>query len=71
MAWVVGLVWGIAGVFGIAVLGLLAWDLAGKVQRLRKDADALLILRERLTDLQAQMAEAQQRVPSVRAIVGR
>jgi hypothetical protein len=67
---VVALVWGIAAVFGVAVLGLLAWDLAGKVQRLRKDADALVTLQGRLTDLQAQVVEAQQSVPGVR-IAGR
>lgn len=71
MAWVVGLVWGIAGVFGVAVLGLLAWDLAGKVRRLRKDAESLVTLRDRLTDLQVQVADAQRRVPSLHSIAGR
>ena len=71
MAWVVGLVWGIAALFGVAVLGLLAWDLAGKASRLRKDVARLLTLRDRLSDLQAQVADAHQRVPSLHSIAGR
>ena len=71
MAWLVGLVWGIAVLFGVVVLGLCAWDLAGKVKRLRNDADGLSTLQERLIDLQAQAVDAQQRVPTLRSIVGR
>jgi len=71
VAWLVGLVWGIAVLLGVVVLGLCAWDLAGKVTRLRNDADGLLALRDRLTDLQKQVVDAQQRVPTLRSIVGR
>lgn len=71
MAWLVGLVWGIAVLIGFAVLGLCAWDLAGKVNRLRKDADGLRTLQERLMDLQAQVADAQRRAPTLRSISGR
>jgi len=71
VAWVVGLVWGIAVLIGLAVLGLCAWDLAGKVGRLRTDVSRLLTLQDRLSDLQAQIADAQQRVPSPHSIVGR
>ncbi|HEY7046325.1 MAG TPA: hypothetical protein VH373_03840 [Jatrophihabitantaceae bacterium] len=71
MAWLVGLVWGIAVLTGFVVLGLCAWDLAGKVKRLRKDADGLRTLRDQLIDLQAQVADAQRRVPTLRSISGR
>ena len=60
---VVALVWGIAVLVGIAVLGLCAFDLIGKVKRLRKDADRLLALQTRLGVLQEQVADAQRRTP--------
>jgi hypothetical protein len=63
VTWVVGLVWGIAALVGVVVLGLAAFDLAGKAKRLRSDAGSLLTLRSRLADLQAQAADARQRVP--------
>ena len=71
MAWLVGLVWGIAVLVGLAVLGLCAWDLAGKVKRLRKDVTRLLTLQDRVAELQAQVADAQQRAPDLRSIAGR
>lgn len=64
MAWVVGLVWGIAVLIGLAVLGLTAFDIAGKLKRLRADADRLVTLQERLGELQAQVREARRRVAS-------
>jgi len=60
---VVALVWGIAVLVGIAVLGLCAFDLIGKLKRLRKDADRLLALQTRLGVLQEQVADAQRRTP--------
>lgn len=60
---IVALVWGIAVLVGIAVLGLCAFDLIGKVKRLRKDADRLLSLQTRLGGLQEQVADAQRRMP--------
>lgn len=60
---VVALAWGIAVLFGIVVLGLCAFDLAGKARRLRKDADRLLTLQTRLGALQDQLADARRRVP--------
>lgn len=63
---VVALVWGIAVLIGIVVLGLCAFDLAGKAQRLRKDADRLQDLQSRLTALQDEVADAQRRLPDRR-----
>jgi hypothetical protein len=60
---VVALVWGIAVLVGVAVLGLCAFDLIGKVKRLRRDADRLLSLQTRLGVLQEQVADAQRRMP--------
>jgi hypothetical protein len=64
VAWVIGLVWGIAVLIGIAVLGLTAFDIAGKLKRLRADTDTLVTLQERLADLQAQVRAVQRRVAS-------
>lgn len=64
MSWVVGLAWGIAVLFAVVVLGLCAFDLAGKAKRLSRDAARLVALRDTLTDLQASIAAAQRRLPT-------
>ncbi len=64
MAWVVGLMWGVAVLIGIVVLGLCAFDLAGKRKRLDQDAQRLLILRSHLSDLQERVVDARQRLPN-------
>ena len=64
MSWVVGLVWGIAVLIGIVVLGLCAFDLRWKAKRLSTDAEGLRTLQSRLVAVQEQAADVAQRLPS-------
>lgn len=64
MSWVVGLAWGVAVLVAVVVLGLCAFDVAGKAKRLSRDAARLGALRDTLTDLQASIADAQRRMPT-------
>ena len=63
MSWVVGLVWGVAVIVAVIVLGICAYDLAWKYRRLSKDLDGLRTMRDDLVKLQAQLAVTQQRLP--------
>jgi hypothetical protein len=64
VSWVVGLAWGVAVLVAVVVLGLCTFDLAGKVNRLSRDAAQLSALRDTLIDLQASIADAQRRLPT-------
>jgi hypothetical protein len=64
VSWVVGLVWGVAVLIAVVVLGLCAFDVAGKAKRLSRDAARLRTLRDTLIDLQASIADARRRMPT-------
>jgi hypothetical protein len=59
----VGLVWAAAALVAVVVLGYCGYDLAWKSRRLSRDAEGLQALRTDLVALQAQLAEAQRRLP--------
>jgi hypothetical protein len=64
VSWVVGLVWGVAALIAVAVLGLFAVDIAGKAKRLSRDAARLRVLQDSVADLQASLSEAQRQLPT-------
>lgn len=63
MSWLVGLVWGIAAVVAIVVLGYCALDIRWKAARLAQDLAGLAALRGDLVRLQAEIASAARRLP--------
>ncbi len=62
MSWVVGLVWGIALLVAVIVLGICAFELRWKAKRLSKDLDGMQALRDELVSLQGRLAAAQLRL---------
>lgn len=63
MSWLVGLVWGVALLIAVIVLGTCAYDLGWKYKRLSKDLDGLRTMGDDLVKLQAQLAVTQRRLP--------
>ncbi len=63
MSWIVGVVWAIALLIALTVLGLCGYDLAGKSKRLAKDLEGMRTLRDQLASLHKQVVAAQQRLP--------
>lgn len=63
MSWVVGLVWGIAVLIALVVLGYCALDLRFKAGRLSRDAARLNELQDDLAALQRDLAQASRRLP--------
>ena len=63
MSWIVGLVWGVAVLIAVVVLGICAFDLHGKSRRLSKDLAGLTGVREELQSLLDRLMAAQRRMP--------
>ena len=62
MAWIPIAAWCFAGVLALVVLGFCGYEIFWKAQRLQRDVQKLEGLTDQLTELRAQLAEAQQRV---------
>lgn len=62
MSWLVGLVWGVAVLVAIVVLGYSLFDVRWKSVRLTKDLAQLNAVRNDLVRLQAEIASASQRL---------
>jgi hypothetical protein len=63
VSWVVGLVWGIALLIALVVLGICGYELDWKFKRLARDLAGLLAMRDELTSLQERLGAAQRRLP--------
>jgi D-Tyr-tRNAtyr deacylase len=64
VSWVVGVVCGVAALIAVAVLGVFAFDTAGKAKRLARDATQLRILHDTVAGLQASLADTQRQLPT-------
>jgi hypothetical protein len=64
VSWVVGVVCGVAALIAVAVLGVFAFDIAGKARRRTWDAAQLRVLHDTRGDVQASRADAQRQLPA-------
>jgi len=62
VVWIPIAAWCLAGVLALVVLGFCGYEIFWKAQRLQRDVQKLEGLTDQLTELRAQLAEAQQRV---------
>jgi hypothetical protein len=64
--WVIGISWGFALLVAIVVLGYCVYELRSKAVRLRRDLGQLSGAAAHLTDLQARLRVAQERLAAFR-----
>jgi hypothetical protein len=63
VSWLVGLVWGIALLFAVLVLGVYGYELSWKARRLAGDLDDMRAIRDDLSTLQGQLSAVRERLP--------